>query len=230
MALGKSRSENPTIAPALGYSLVAPQYEHWHWFQFWQNNERPIVKQWASSLPPGKFLDAGSGTGLYRSVLEDAGHIVISVDISPEMLDIQRRRYPSATIIVGDVCNLPFPTMYFDYILCTRVLSHIKSVSRALGEFTRVAKHDASILIADVHPKHHYTDMSVPVNGERVSIETHKHQVADIKGAVNFPLELLSFEEYRLEDVLWKPPAQNFENIYDVPGAPIFYIARLRRL
>jgi ubiquinone/menaquinone biosynthesis C-methylase UbiE len=218
------------VAPAIGYALVAPEYEHWHWFQFWRNNELPIVEKWANSLAPGTFLDAGSGTGLYRPVLENVGHSVISVDISPDMLKIQRDHYPNAKLIEADICDLPFPALYFDYILCTRVLSHVGSLDKALSEFARVTKHDARILIADIHPEHHYTEMSVPVDGERVSIETHKHSVAELKRAISPPLDLMSFNEYRLVDVPWKPPRQNFENIYNTPGNPIFYLAILRRI
>jgi ubiquinone/menaquinone biosynthesis C-methylase UbiE len=230
VAQRKNRIENPTLGPSFGYSLVAQEYEHWHWFKFWQNNEKPIVQQWANSLTPGTLLDAGSGTGWYRQLLEEAGHVVISVDISPEMLEIQRRRSPSGTLINADICKLPFPDSYFDYVLCTRVLSHIKSLKRVLNEFTRVTKHGARIFIADIHPEHHYTDMSVPVNGERISIETHKHSVEEIKRSIRSPLELISFKEYRLEDVPWKPPTQNFGNIYVALGSPIFYVAILRRI
>ena len=188
----------------------------------------PIVQQWANSLAPGIFLDAGSGTGLYRPVLENAGHSVISVDISPDMLKIQRDHYPHATLIGADVCALPFPARHFDYILCTRVLSHVASLDKAFSEFARVAKHDARMLITDIHSEHHYTDMSVPVDGKRVSIETHKHSVAELKRAISPPLELITLDEYRLDDVPWKPPLENFENIYNSPGNPIFYIAILR--
>jgi len=229
MAQPLSKVRSLSYSPRVGYSLVAQQYEAWHWFQFWQRNERPIVEQWANSVYPGLLLDAGSGTGLYRQALEQAGHTVISVDASPEMLAVQKDRHPTAITIAADILELPFPDSCFDYLLCTRVLSHIAKLEPALSEFARVTKPTAELLLADVHPNHRYSDMSVPLNGERISIETYKHPVEEIKSAIRPPLRLLDFHEYRLQDLTWKPPAKSFENIYDAPDRPIFYVALLRR-
>ena len=224
------QAADPTYTSRSGYALVASQYEHWHWFQFWQRNEVPIVQRWASSLKPGLFLDAGSGTGLYRPVLEEAGHAVISADCSPEMLAVQAHRHPEAALVCADIRSLPFPPAYFEYVLCTRVLNHIQALDPVFSEFARVTKPNGELLISDVHPRHRYSDMSVPVNGERISIETFKHPREEIEAALVPSLQILGFEEFQLNNLHWKPPIQNFENIYDAPERPIFYVAVLRRV
>jgi len=216
--------------PRIGYALAASAYENWHWFQFWRQNEVPIVQRWAAALTPGTILDAGSGTGLYRRVLEHAGHRVVGADLSAEMLMIQVRANPTASVVQARIEALPFHGSSFDYVLCTRVLSHIHTLMPALCEFARVTKPDSALLITDVHPEHRYSEMSIPTNAERVSIQTYKHSLPEIKKAVEASgFELLQFKEFRLDDLVWKPPIENFENIYDEVERPIFYTCSLRR-
>ena len=215
----------------LGYALAAPAYDTWHWSHFWHQNEAPIVHRWAATLPPGAMLDAGSGTGPYRPVLGNAGHRVISADLSAEMLTIQVQKFPTAPVVQARIEALPFRASSFDYILCTRVLSHIKTLTSAFGEFARITKPGAKLLITDVHPEHHYSEMSIPTDSERISIETHKHPISDVKQLFESSgLELTEFREFHFQDLAWRPPIENFENIYSDLKLPIFYVAFLRRL
>ena len=221
-------AERPSHEVRTGYSLAAREYEHWHWFKFWRQNEAPIVREWARSLTPGLVLDTGSGTGAYRSDLCDAGHSVMAVDLSPEMLRVQKRKYPEAVVVEADIKSLPLPSQLVDNILSTRVLSHISEPAEVFSEFVRVSKHNSQFLICDVHPEHRYSDMSIPVDGEKVSIKTYKHSLGQIKHIINsLPLKVLSLREYRLQDLTWKPPTLHFENIYDEPNRPIFYVCQI---
>jgi ubiquinone/menaquinone biosynthesis C-methylase UbiE len=225
-----TRQKTHAYEPRIGYALAASAYEKWHWFQFWRKNEVQIVRQWATALTPGKILDAGSGTGLYRPVLESAGHWVVGADLSTEMLMIQARRNPTASVVQARIEALPFQAPAFDYILCTRVLSHVQTLMPVFREFARVTRQEARLLITDVHPEHRYSEMSIPTNEERVSIQTYKHPIAEIKTALETGgFELLGFDEFRLHDLAWKPPVENFENIYDETERPIFYTAFLGR-
>jgi ubiquinone/menaquinone biosynthesis C-methylase UbiE len=212
-----------------GYSLAASVYEQWHWFQFWRQNEAPLVREWGSSLTPGLVLDAGSGTGVYRSDLRNAGHRVIAVDLSYEMLRIQQERYSGAMVVAADVRNLPLKSGSVDNILSTRVLSHIADPVHVFSEFARVSKRSSQFLLCDVHPEHRYSDMSIPVDGQKISIKTYKHPLVEIKRVIDsLSLELLQLREFHLNDLFWKPPRKNFENIYDEPSRPIFYICQIR--
>ena len=224
-------ADRPCHEVRIGYSLAAPVYEQWHWFQFWRHNEAPLVREWARSLPPGLILDAGSGTGVYRSDLGEAGHSVVDLDISFEMLRIQKEKYPAAIVVAADVKHLPLTSGSVDNILSTRVLSHIAEPAQVLSEFVRVSKHNSQFLLCDVHPEHRYSDMSIPVDGEKISIKTYKHNLVDVKELIHsFSLEVLELREFHLHDLFWKPPIKNFENIYDEPDRPIFYVCRIRKL
>jgi len=225
-----TRRKSHAHEPRVGYALAASAYEKWHWFQFWRKNEVQIVRRWATALAPGKILDAGSGTGLYRPVLESTGHRVVGADLSAEMLMIQVRRNPTAPVLQARIEALPFQASSFDYVLCTRVLSHVQILVPVFREFARVTKQEAALLITDVHPEHRYSEMSIPTDDQRVSIQTFKHPISEIKKALETGgFELIEFNEFRLHDLVWKPPLENFENIYDEVERPIFYTLSLRR-
>jgi len=214
-----------------GYALPATAYDTWHWSYFWHQNEAPVVHRWVATLSPGMMLDAGSGTGPYRPVLQNAGHQVISADLSGEMLNIQLQKFPRAPVVEARIEALPFRASSFDYILCTRVLSHIKTLLPAFGEFARLTKPGAKLLLTDVHPQHRYSEMSISTNRERISIETYKHPISEIKQLLRSTgFELTEFRELHFQDLAWRPPIENFENIYSDLKLPISYIAFLRRL
>jgi ubiquinone/menaquinone biosynthesis C-methylase UbiE len=217
--------------PESGYDLAASAYEIWHWFQFWRRNETPLVQLWTEDLVPGTFLDAGAGTGPYRFLLEGKGHRVIAADLSIEMLRIQLQRNPNAPVVRAKLEALPFLESSFDYLLCTRVLSHIRSVGPTFNEFARVTKSGAKLLITDVHPEHRYSEMSISMKKGKVSIQTYKHAIGEIKAAIEaYGFELIELREFRLKDLLWKPPVKGFENIYDEPTRPIFYTCSFRHV
>jgi ubiquinone/menaquinone biosynthesis C-methylase UbiE len=223
-------AEHQVYDSRLGYALAASAYDTWHWPHFWHQNEAPMVHRWAATLSPGVMLDAGSGTGPYRPALEHAGHQVIAADLSAEMLAIQVQKFPRAAVVEARIEALPFRASSFDYILCTRVLSHIKALTPVFGEFARITKPGAGLLITDVHPEHHYSEMSIRTNRERISIETYKHPISDTKQLLwSSGFETTEFREFHFEDLAWKPPSENFENIYSDLKLPIFYVASLRR-
>jgi SAM-dependent methyltransferase len=225
-----TRPKSRIYEPRAGYALAASAYETWHWFQFWRHNEVPIVKRWVAGLAPGAILDAGSGTGLYRPLLEDMGYRVVAADVSAEMLVIQGRKNPGAPRVQAAIEALPFRAATFDYVLCTRVLSHIRTLTPVFRQFARVTKPNAALMITDVHPEHRYSDMSISTNGERISIQTYKHPLGDVRTSVESNgFALLEYNEYRLSDLVWTPPVDRFANIYDDPGRPIFYTCFLRR-
>jgi hypothetical protein len=86
------------------------------------------------------------------------------------------------------------------------------------------------VLISDVHPEHHYSEMSIPTAAERVSIQTYKHPISDVRETIKATgFEMIRFEQFGLIDLAWKPPTENFSNIYDDPRRPIFYMCWLRR-
>ncbi|HEX9696831.1 MAG TPA: methyltransferase domain-containing protein [Actinomycetota bacterium] len=106
----------------------------------------------------GRFLDVGCGTGEFARALGERvvpGGIVSGVDASPTMIGEARRRTGDGPLIEvvefaeEDAQSLRFADETFDGVHCERVLQHLPDPDRALGEFVRVAKPGAAIVIAD---------------------------------------------------------------------------------
>jgi SAM-dependent methyltransferase len=57
----------------------------------------------------GLVVELGCGGGTSSRILADAGHEVLGVDLSPEMIRIARRRVPEATFRVGSAFATPIP-------------------------------------------------------------------------------------------------------------------------
>ena len=114
--------------------------------------EEPPVRALIETLPPGTVLDAGCGTGRYSTMLADRGHEVIGVDQSGAMLDIARKKLPSADFRGGDLTALPLPGCSVDAVVCALALVHVPDVASALREFARVLRPGGRLIISDVHP------------------------------------------------------------------------------
>jgi ubiquinone/menaquinone biosynthesis C-methylase UbiE len=189
-----------------------------------------VVQEWLSSLNPGVALDAGTGTGLYREIIESSGHHAVGVDLSREMLLVQKQSSANAVLVQGSLEALPFTSSSFNYVLCTRVLTHVPSLRLVFGELARVLNPGGRLLLADIHPEHPYSKMSVSVDRRKVSIKIRKYSMAELRDSiVSAGLKVIDFRSFGLGNLLWNPPRHGFENIYQNPSSSIFYVALVCR-
>lgn len=109
-------------------------------------------REWAAGRARGEVLEVAIGTGLNLPFYDDAHHVV-GIDISPEMLDIARRRAAelgrSVDLQVGDAHRLPFGDAAFDTVVCTLSLCNIPDAERALAEMHRVLRPDGRLVLVD---------------------------------------------------------------------------------
>ena len=224
------------LSPRAGYDAIAPSYRQWHWYHFWRANEAPLVTKWLHSVARGHGLDAGAGTGPYAPAIAALGAHCVAVDISLEMLKalkvVDSDRPPAGIITRAqcDITALPFRDAAFDWILCSRVLSHIADLDAAVRELARVLKAGGECLISDVHPDHPYEHVRIPGESTRVAIETHKHPLERLTARLDAnKLCVESLTSYRLRDLTEPPPRPAFAKLYRHTDRPIFYVARLVR-
>jgi ubiquinone/menaquinone biosynthesis C-methylase UbiE len=222
------------LSPRLAYDRVAGGYRRWRWYRFWRVHETPIVTEWLRLLPRGHGLDAGSGTGPYLPAIAELGHRCVALDVSLQMLRTGRRDEETSDPAVpvarvqGDIGKLPFSSGSFDWLLCTRVLSHVSDVESAARELARVLKAGGECLITDVHPDHPYDHVTIPHNGLQVAIDTHKHPLDGLKALLDTSdLLLETLTDYRLADLTDRPSRTVFAKLYEHPDRPIFYVCRL---
>ena len=223
------------VNPETGYNQVAPYYDSWHWSQFWKANEAPIVASWLNTVSKGTVLDAGSGTGCYRALIERMGLAYIGVDLSSYMLEIgaQKAREVgdnASAFHLGDIRQIPLSSESVDAVLCTRVLSHIEDAKDAFKEFKRVLRSDSLAIISDIHPAHPYEHTGIKVPSGKVTIETHKHNMNHLIDVVKTlgGLEVLSVREYKVADLMWKPDVR-FSKLSYRPQHEVFYTLALRK-
>ena len=108
----------------------------------------------------GLVLDAGGGPGRYTIELGKLGYDVVLVDLSPEMLEIARKRIKRSgvrnkvsQIIQGSIDELGvFENEAFDATICLGgPLSHIVDETRrerAISELIRVANKGSSVFVS----------------------------------------------------------------------------------
>lgn len=89
--------------------------------RFWNNTK------WLPKDVVGKtVLEAGSGAGRFTEVLLNAGARVVSFDLT-NAVDANwasNRGKGELLLYQGDICDIPFPDDYFDYVFCYGVLQH----------------------------------------------------------------------------------------------------------
>jgi len=91
--------------------------------------EKIALRKMMSELSDNSLImDAPTGTGRLAETLLEMGHRVVGVDISPEMLEVAKKklkrfgdRYQT---INSDVHNINLEKESFDAVICARVLMH----------------------------------------------------------------------------------------------------------
>jgi ubiquinone/menaquinone biosynthesis C-methylase UbiE len=99
-----------------------------------------------------RILDAGCGNGRYSKFLlrwADSDAFLAAFDLSQRMLKRARRRLHSPRIhhLAADLTKIPFPSGFFDAVVCGYVLEHLPDPRPGLAELARVTRRDGKILL-----------------------------------------------------------------------------------
>ncbi len=100
-----------------------------------------IIDHFSGLLKPrSNILNIGCGPGGETKKLLKHRFDVTSIDISPEMLSIARKKVPTGKFLEMDMTKLDFPPHSFAGIWCARSLIHIPSSEqpRVLSEMKRI--------------------------------------------------------------------------------------------
>lgn len=166
--------------------------------------DEPIVHAILDELTAGAALDAACGTGRFASYLVERGHQVIGVDSSPDMLDVARRRLPTAEFLVGDVEDLPVADDSVDVVTCGLALLHLRSLGPAMSEFARVLRPGGHLVISDVSPGLILRGSVVQALGPAGApglVPTFRHSTGDyLLAALSAGFEVRHYDEQFLRD------------------------------
>ena len=101
---------------------------------------RPYKKYLVKELkqtPNGTLLDIGTGQGAIFGL--GLSHQITGIDFSSKMLEIARRKHPSASFTQMNACELTFENESYDYVVLAHVLS-TTDTEMVLSEVERVLK------------------------------------------------------------------------------------------
>lgn len=94
-----------------------------------------------------RVLDAGCGAGLALSLAAELGASVSGIDASEALLDVARRRLPDASLLHGDLEELPFDTDAFDVVTGFNSFQYAADPVMALQEARRVTRPGGKVFI-----------------------------------------------------------------------------------
>ena len=124
------------------YARRAAEYDATSWDAL-DPVRRGEVERFVASLPAGRVLDVGCGTGYLTQYLRGS---VTAVDQSAEMIELAQARAPAADLVRADVPPLPFPDGTFDLAFSSNVYSHLDT-AEARAAFTAEALRVARELV-----------------------------------------------------------------------------------
>lgn len=141
--------------------------------------EEPVVRSLLDEFPEGLVLDAACGTGRHAGYLAAAGHEVIGVDASEEMLRRARAKHPRLDFRRGELAALPVADDAVSAAVCALALSHLPELTTAVGELARVLRPGGQLVISNPHPFAtgilNWRAVYMTANGERREIPEHAH-------------------------------------------------------
>lgn len=98
------------------------------------------------------ILDVGCGPGLYALYFSTRCSRVYAIDLNSEKIKkakkLNKKLSLSANFKKGSITNLPYKDNFFDKVLCSEVLEHIKEDKIAMAELSRVTKKKGLIVLS----------------------------------------------------------------------------------
>jgi 2-polyprenyl-3-methyl-5-hydroxy-6-metoxy-1,4-benzoquinol methylase len=113
--------------------------------------EKKALRKMLSKLPDNSIvLDAPTGTGRLAETILEMGHRVVGVDISPEMLEVAKKKLKrfgdKYQTINSDVHSIDLEKGSFDAVLCARVLMHFP-LEEQISFLTAVSSYSKGLVI-----------------------------------------------------------------------------------
>lgn len=162
------------------------------------------VLKFVSLLPKGgrkTGLEIGCGTGVYTHHFAKFDNInIIGVDLSKNVLDIARTRYPRIRVEQGNIENLKYESATFDFCVGFNIVHHLPDKNRLFRNISRILKPGGIFYCEEPNSLHlipfivwnfssllgmNYTANEFPVNPYRTGKVAAKH---GLKWISSFPI------------------------------------------
>ncbi|MEV4643691.1 class I SAM-dependent methyltransferase [Saccharopolyspora sp. NPDC049357] len=212
---------------ARGYRTVDVRTGYGEWVADYENTvedvmdlallERLVEPRWSAV---SKAADLGCGTGRTGQWLREHGvEHIDGVDVTPEMLDLARRRGAHERLEEADATATGLPGGAYDLVICSLIDEHLDDLRPLYSEAHRLAAPGAAFVLVTFHPHFimtsgmptHYTN----AEGEPVAIATNVHLISDhIAAGLGAGWRLAELHENVIDDA-WlkiKPKWERFRN------------------
>ena len=137
---------------------------------------RQVAGEITSSLSSGKVLDVGTGPGhlLVEIVRCNPNLKLVGLDLSRKMLKIAEKSVAQdgkvcASLVRGDIQNLPFPDGMFDLVVSTLSIHHWRDPAKGIRECLRVTAPGGRCWIYDLRTDVPARTLAKLVTGEKLS-------------------------------------------------------------
>jgi SAM-dependent methyltransferase len=102
---------------------------------------RQLYRALLTSLRISDMLEVGCGPGVdYAGAVNTrAGIRYTGVDMTPNMVNYCKLKYPHGNFVQGDIHKLPFPDNRFQLVYCKDVLNHLDDWGAGISELYRVS-------------------------------------------------------------------------------------------
>jgi SAM-dependent methyltransferase len=117
--------------------------------------ERPATLSLLPEVEGTRVLDAGCGPGVYSAWLIERGAKVISIDVSPKMVELAKQRLGTKAQVHHADLRKPLTFLEsasFDIVLSPLVLEYIEDWNTTLAEFYRVLRPSGHLVVSVSHP------------------------------------------------------------------------------
>src|SRR2546423_1033498 len=132
------------------FKKVAPYYDG---LDLLIGHVRHDFARFVAPSPGARILDSATGTGKQAFAFGRAGHAVVGIDLSPDMLAVARRknRFPAIGFLLADATALPFKDGAFDITSMSFALHCMPPAIRlqAVLELKRVTRANGSVAFVD---------------------------------------------------------------------------------
>ncbi len=130
----------------------------WNYFQSGKNCDKfsdakcrldIILKKIRKQNKSGKVLEIGLGDGYLTRQLFLLGYDVTGLDISDVNIKRLRKEMKNATLIIGNINNMPFRDESFDVIIATELIEHLnnKDLAKGLKEMKRCLRKGGMFIV-----------------------------------------------------------------------------------
>lgn len=139
------------------FDQIADRYDLQHGvlyfgFEYSLNNYyAPLISKYTSKND--KVLEIGCGTGGLTSWLASQFEDVVGIDLSGEMIDIARKKFPDTKFYQGDCQNLDKFGVKPDVIVGLNTFSYYPNKRESIKNYSSNLRKDGRVIIMDMNPR-----------------------------------------------------------------------------